>query len=365
VSASAEQAAPEGEDPSGKGAAPRYADLSTPAALSLFVACAVVWNAVLYFTGLWGLLWWLALFGNFVLVVLAAERIGRVVPPSGRKIYERSLAFGFPILALVAWQLIVDAGILDPTFFPQPTKIGKALWDLTVNYDRFSGTSLLGRPWLIPAEFHSHGWAGVWSLFAESNVWATLGRVFAGFVIGAIPGILLGVVMGLNQTVRLMLDTTLSAIYVLPKIAIFPIVMLVFANPFGEGPKIAVVALSVFFLMAINTMAGVRDIDPVFIMAGRNYGAKGFALFRHVILPAAMPVIFAGLRIALGTALIVIISVEFLRAKQGVGYMTYYYWQVLNPEKMYAGLFVVMVLGVILTYGLQWLQKKVMPWQRG
>jgi ABC-type nitrate/sulfonate/bicarbonate transport system permease component len=165
--------------------------------------------------------------------------------------------------------------------------------------------------------------------------------------------------------VRLMLDTTLSAIYVLPKIAIFPIVMLVFANPFGEGPKIAVVALSVFFLMAINTMAGVRDIDPVFIMAGRNYGARGFALFRHVILPAAMPVIFAGLRIALGTALIVIISVEFLRAKQGVGYMTYYYWQVLNPEKMYAGLVVVMILGVVLTYGLQWLQKKVMPWQRG
>jgi ABC-type nitrate/sulfonate/bicarbonate transport system permease component len=162
-----------------------------------------------------------------------------------------------------------------------------------------------------------------------------------------------------------MLDTTLSAIYVLPKIAIFPIVMLMFADPFGEGPKIVVVALSVFFLMTINTMAGVRDIDPVFIMAGRNYGARGLQLFRHVIIPAAMPVIFAGLRLALGTALIVIISVEFLRAKQGVGYMTFYYWEVLNPEKMYAGLFVVMVLGVLLTVALQWVQRKVMPWDRG
>ena len=63
----------------------------------------------------------------------------------------------------------------------------------------------------------------------------------------------------------------------LPKIAIFPIVMLMFADPFGEGPKIAVVALSVFFLMAINTMAGVRDIDPVYLMAGRNYGARGLS----------------------------------------------------------------------------------------
>ncbi len=194
-------------------------------------------------------------------------------------------------------------------------------------------------------------------------MWITLARVAIGFVIGAIPGLLLGVVMGVNQTVRLMLDTTLSAIYVLPKIAIFPLVMLMFADPFGEGPKIAVVAISVFFLVAINTMAGVRDIDPVFIQAGRNYGARGLRLLWHVILPAALPIIFAGLRLALGTALIVIIAVEFLRAKQGVGFMTYYYWEVLIPDKMYAGLFVVMALGVLLTVVLQWVERKVMPWQ--
>lgn len=333
-------------------------------ALPILVLVAILGNGALYLAGLWRPLWWLALAGNFVLLVLVAERIGRIVPLTGRKVYERSLAFGFPLLALVAWQGIVDAGILDQTFFPQPTKIARALWELTVGYDRFSETSLIGRPWLIPSRFASDGWAGVAALFAESHVWATLGRVFAGFVIGAIPGILLGIVMGINQTVRLMLDTTLSAIYVLPKIAIFPIVMLMFSDPFGEGPKVTVVALSVFFLMAINTMAGVRDIDPVYMMAGRNYGARGLSLYRHVIIPAALPVIFAGLRLALGTALIVIISVEFLRAKQGVGFMTFYYWEVLNPEKMYAGLVVVMILGVLLTYGLQWLQGRIMPWQR-
>jgi NitT/TauT family transport system permease protein len=332
--------------------------------LAMLCAIALVWNAALYFAGLWRSLWWLALAGNFVLLVIAAERAGRIVAPARRKLYERALAFGFPLLALVAWQLIVDAGILNPLWFPQPTRIATALWDLTVHYDRFSGTTLFGRPWLIPSQFRAEGWSGVWKLFAESHVWITLARVGAGFVIGTIPGILLGVVMGLNRTVRLMLDTTLSAIYVLPKIAIFPIVMLMFADPFGEGPKIAVVALSVFFLMTINTMAAVRDIDPVFLMAGRNYGARGFALLRHVIIPAAMPVIFAGLRLALGTALIVIISVEFLRAKQGVGFMTFYYWEVLNPEKMYAGLVVVMALGVVLTYGLQALQRRLMPWQR-
>ena len=334
-----------------------------PALLGI-VAGLLAWNGVLWAFALWRPLWWLALLGNFVAVVLLAERVGRIVPVRRRRIFERTLAFGFPVLALIAWQLIVDAGILSPTWFPQPTRIAQALWDLTVSFDRFSETSLIGRPWRMPAAFQEAGLAGVWALVAEGHVWATLGRVAAGFVLGAIPGILLGVVMGINQTVRLMLDTTLSAIYVLPKIAIFPIVMLMFADPFGEGPKIVVVALSVFFLMTINTMAGVRDIDPVFVMAGRNYGASGLRLFRHVIIPAALPVIFAGLRLALGTALIVIISVEFLRARQGVGYMTFYYWEVLNPEKMYAGLLVVMLLGVLLTYALQWLQKKVMPWQR-
>jgi ABC-type nitrate/sulfonate/bicarbonate transport system permease component len=338
--------------------------MSLPVSLVVFAAALLAWNGALTLAGQWSAWWHVALAGNFVLLVVIAERIGRAVPPARRKLYERTLAFGFPVVALVAWQLIVDAGILNPLWFPQPTRIAQALWDVTVNYDRFSQTSLLGRPWLIPQEWSAHGFAGVYALFAESHVWATVGRVFAGFVIGAIPGILLGVVMGINRTVRLMLDTTLSAIYVLPKIAIFPIVMLMFADPFGEGPKVSVVALSVFFLMTINTMAGVRDIDPVFLMAGKNYGARGLALLWHVILPAAMPVIFAGLRLALGTALIVIISVEFLRAKQGVGFMTFYYWEVMSPEKMYAGLVVVMILGVLLTYGLQWLQRRLMPWQR-
>lgn len=328
------------------------------------VAAAAVWNTVFFAAGLWFPLWWLGLFGDFVLIVLLAERVGRVVPPRGRRAYERTLAFGFPVLALVAWQTIVDAGILSATWFPQPTRIAQALWDMTVTYDKFSHTSLIGRPWLMPEAFSKDGLAGVWALVAESHVWATLGRVAAGFVIGSIPGVLLGVVMGMNKTVRLMLDTTLSAIYVLPKIAIFPIVMLMFSDPFGEGPKIVVVGLSVFFLMTINSMAGVRDIDPVFLMAGKNYGARGFQMLRHVIIPAALPVIFAGLRLALGTALIVIISVEFLRAKQGVGFITFYYWEVLNPEKMYAGLIVVMILGILLTYVLQWFERRVMPWQR-
>ena len=312
----------------------------------------------------WPALWWAAAAVNFVLLVLLAEAVSTQIPPSFTRVYERSLALLFPILLLATWELLVRGGILSPDWFPPPSKIVTALWELFTKFDSATKTSLFGRPWLLPEVVEGKGHLTVGSLLGESHLYVTLMRVFVGFLIGAAPGVLLGVVMGISRTIRNMIDATLSAFYVLPKIAIFPIMMLIFPDPFGEGPKIAVVALSVFFVVTINTMVGVRDIEPVYLEAGRNYGASGLQMLRHVIIPGAMPVIFAGLRLALGTALIVIIAVEFVRAKTGVGYLTYYYWQILSPEKMYAALIIVMVLGVLLTWVLRWFERLVMPWRR-
>lgn len=313
---------------------------------------------------LWGKWWWGILGGAFVLLVLAAEALARRLPFRLQAPYEKALAWLFPLLVLGAWEWLSTSGVLNPRWFPPPTKIAGALWDLTVNYDRFSGTSLLGRPWLIPSRLASDGWPGVAALFKESHVFATLTRVLVGFALGAVPALLVGIVMGLNRTVRTMLDATMSAIYVLPKIAIFPILMLVFPDPFGEGPKVTVVAISAFFLIALSTMAGVQGIDRVLIQAGSNFGANRWQMLRHVILPGALPIVFNGLRLALGTALIVIVAVEFVRAKTGVGYLVYYYWQVLGTPKMYAALLVVMALGVGLTAVLQLVERWVMPWRR-
>ena len=338
--------------------------LAGPHQLGLSLGLVVLFNLLAALLGLWAAWWWLAVLVNFVLVVFLAEAAGRLVPERHRRSFERGLAAGFPILLLITWEVVVRNEILSPRWFPPPTRILAALGELVTDYDSYTKTSLLGRPWLLPQQVAAEGWAGVQALAAESHLLATLFRVFAGFLLGSIPGIALGAVMGINRTIRTMLDTTLSAFYVLPKIAIFPIMMLIFANPFGEGPKIAVVAISAFFLVAINTMAGVRDIDPVYFEAGKNYGANRWQMFRHVIFPGALPVIFAGLRLALGTALIVIIAIEFVRAKKGVGFLTFYYWEILAPDKMYAGLVIVMILGVLLTYGLQLLEWRIMPWQR-
>ncbi len=322
------------------------------------------WNGSLFLFHGWGTLWWLGLGVDFLLIVGIAEVFGKMIPPGYAPLYRRILSVSFPILLFLAWELLVQGGVLSPDWFPPPSKILKALWELVTKFDEFSKTSLLGRPWLIPGAIGGNRPESVEELLAESHLYATLMRVFVGFFLGAIPGILLGMVMGVSLTIRTMIDATLSAFYVLPKIAIFPIMMLIFPDPFGEGPKIAVVAISVFFLVTINTMVGVRDIEPVYLEAGRNYGASGFRLFYHVILPGALPVVFAGLRIALGTALIVIIAVEFVRAKTGVGFLTFYYWEILSPEKMYAGLVVVMLLGVLLTAGLKKVEQWIMPWKR-
>ncbi|GAB4562373.1 MAG: ABC transporter permease [Anaerolineae bacterium] len=335
-----------------------------PGDLALTVGGLVLWDLLMALFNLgarlWGVTGLLHVVGFFVL----ARAVERRVPPRAQTLYERALTVIFPLLLLGGWEYVARAELINPQWFPPPSRIAGALWDLTVNYDQFTKTSLLGRPWLIPRAWVTEGWPGVVALLAESHVLATLMRVFAGFALGAIPGLILGVIMGMSRLIRVVLDPIVSALYVLPKIAIFPLLMLIFPNPFGEGPKIAGVAIAAFFLVLVNTMVGVRDIDPVYLEAGRNYGANRWQMFRHVIIPGALPVIFAGLRLALGTALIVIVAIEFVRAKKGVGYLTLYYWEVLVTEKMYAGLLVVMALGILLTSGLQWLERRLMPWHR-
>jgi ABC-type nitrate/sulfonate/bicarbonate transport system permease component len=174
---------------------------------------------------------------------------------------------------------------------------------------------------------------------------------------------MLGVFMGMNRIIRTMLDPVISATYVVPKITILPLMMLIF-DPFGETYQIVTIGIGVFFLVLINTMTGVRDIDPIFLEAGRNYGANRLQLFCHVIIPGALPFIFAGLRLGLGVGLVIVVAIEFLRGEKGVGYITWYYWEIMIVKNMYAGLIVIMLLGVLTTFGLQRLERWVIPWQR-
>jgi len=115
--------------------------------------------------------------------------------------------------------------------------------------------------------------------------------------------------------------------------------------------------------IVISTLAGVQTMDARLLEVGRNYGAAGARLFWKVILPAALPAIFTGLRLGLGLALVALVAVEFIAAKSGLGHLVYRHWQMLSTPEMYAAFALVGGLGLALTRGLRALQARLLAWQ--
>lgn len=141
----------------------------------------------------------------------------------------------------------------------------------------------------------------------------SLRRIVAGFVIGAVPAVVLGMLMGWFKGVRAFVNPLVAATYPIPKIALLPILLVIFG--LGEASKVAIVAIAVFFPMLITTAHGVAGIDPILIQAVENYGAKRWRLGLNMILPATMPSIFTGLKLAAGISLLVIVAGVRCRAQ--------------------------------------------------
>jgi NitT/TauT family transport system permease protein len=191
----------------------------------------------------------------------------------------------------------------------------------------------------------------------------TLVRLLVGGGLGAIGGIVFGLLMGVFRPVNAALGPLFSALYPLPKIAIFPILLMIFGPT--ELPKIIAVFITTFFMLQIATVAGVRAIDPKLLEAGQAYGATGLDRFRFVILPGALPFVFSGLKTATGTAVVVITAVEFTGASTtGLGYLIWNSWQLFLPQKLYVGLVTIGVIGALLTWLIGRLERLVLPWRR-
>src|SRR5690606_20434440 len=169
--------------------------------------------------------------------------------------------------------------------------------------------------------------------------WSDLGismqRMAVGFVMGAVPGLLLGLAMGLFGPVRTIFQPLVAALYPLPKIALLPLILLIFG--LGEMSKYFTVAIGVFFLMTINTMAGVLNVPTIYLDVARNLRASRWRVYTTVALPGALPGIFTGLRVCVGVALILLVATEFVGADSGIGYRIWWSWSVFWVEPMYVG----------------------------
>jgi ABC-type nitrate/sulfonate/bicarbonate transport system permease component len=231
---------------------------------------------------------------------------------------------------LLLWELCGRFGLLNPLFFPVPSLIAVAFLTMVADGE------------------------------IQANLSITLLRVFAGFLIGTIPGIIIGLFMGASEKIRLLLDPLVAATYPIPKLAIFPLLMIIFG--IGELSKIMAIAIGCFFIVLINAMAGVKNINKVYFEVAKNYGASKGQLFTRVILPASLPMIFTGIRLALGMSLIVVVGVEFVSANYGIGAIIWNGWETFEIEKLYVGIFLCAILGILFTVVLKRIEERITPW---
>ncbi len=193
------------------------------------------------------------------------------------------------------------------------------------------------------------------------NLGATLARMGAGYTAGVVLGTVCGMTMGAIKPVRGALEPVVSALNSTPKLVLLPMLMLMLGV--GEAPKFLLIAASCFLTMAIQTMDAVAGVNPAFVEVATVFGAGRATLWRRVYLPSALPQIFTGLRLALGRALLVTISVELVSSQVGLGGMVWMAWQTFATEKLYVGVFVAAAVGLILHAGTKRLETRLIPWR--
>jgi NitT/TauT family transport system permease protein len=261
--------------------------------------------------------------------VVTADRRVRSRGRFGDASRDRVLSIASPIALFVLWEIAARAHWIDVRFFPAPSSIAGTFGELIGN-----GT-LLG------------------------HTLTTLERLAIGIVVGGVPGLLIGLAMGLYRPIYAIVDPLISATYPIPKSAILPLILLVFG--LGEASKIAMVAIGMFYPVVINTAAGVRQIDRMYFDVGHNFGARGWAVFRTIAFPGALPVIMTGVKLGAGLGLILIAIAEMVGASSGLGFMLWNAWQVLQVNVMYVGLITIAIIGFVLTVLLNELERLLIP----
>ena len=190
---------------------------------------------------------------------------------------------------------------------------------------------------------------------------ATITRLFSGVFVGGLAGLGLGLSMGWSRRLRLLLDPLVAAIHPIPKIAVFPLILIILG--LGEASKVLVIAIAAFFPILINSMAGVRQIHPVHFEVAQCYGASRWRIFTRLVWPGSLSLVLAGMRLALNTALLVTIAVELVSARQGLGAQIWLARETLRTEEIYAALLVISLLGMLTNFLLQHLSARLAPWQ--
>jgi len=190
---------------------------------------------------------------------------------------------------------------------------------------------------------------------------ATARRFSVGMTMGVLGGWLAGIALGTAPRLRTVLDPIVAVFHPLPKIALYPLLLLLLG--FGEAPKVAIVAVATFFPLFVNTLQGVREVDRTLVEVVRAFGGRRLMVLKRVVLPGSVPFVLAGLRLALNTGLTVTIAVELITAGDGLGSRVWFAWQSLRVDQLFAVLCVVGVFGLVANSSLEALSRILTPWR--
>ena len=204
------------------------------------------------------------------------------------------------------------------------------------------------------------------AFFASSallmEAWVSLQRALGGFALAAAVGIVLGVIMGRSKAAGELLDPLFSGTYAVPKLALFPIFIFVFG--IGSLSKVALVFLECLYPIVIMTAAGAREVNRALLWSAQNMGASRAAILRRVVIPATAPFIFAGFRVAVPVAMIVVVITEMVSSADGLGYQVIYAMSSLRTDRMLAVVVVIAALGWLLDKTVVFARDRLIYWEK-
>lgn len=240
---------------------------------------------------------------------------------------------GIPLVLLffAVWEALPRLGIIDPLFLPAFSTTIQTLFELAV-----SGKLLV-------------------------HVLVSLQRAAAGFGLALLLSVPLGFLMGWYNKFERYTDLFVQSLRNVSTFALLPIFLLLLG--LGESSKIAIIFYGASWQILMNTISGVKSIDPIYIKAAKSMGVSDWELFKKVIFPASIPSIVIGARLGAKIALMVVIAAEMIGAKSGLGFFIQNaQFNFMVPE-MYAGILTLAVLGLVVNYLLVWFEKKTTSWK--
>ena len=235
------------------------------------------------------------------------------------------------ILVIGLWQLAGSAGWINPLFLPPPSAIALAIYKLAIS-------------------------GALWNHVSVSII-----RIGTGWILGTISGVIVGFGIGLSSLARGVGITFISALFPIPKIALLPLLILWLG--IGEEPKIATIALGVFFSTAISVYSGVDQVPRNLIRMAQSFNVPFPTIVRRVIWPGALPSILAGFRITASVALLLVVSAEMIGAEFGIGAFVLQAGNLMQTDQLLAGVVILSLFGLAVGRLINLLETRLLHWR--